>query len=245
MTLSQHPSPSPAAKPGRPRNPATDKAILQSALKLLMERGYAGLSVERVAADAGVGKTTIYRRYESKEELAVAAVGALRDEMGPAPDTGCTKDDIVEMVVQNQSAMEHGPGFAMIGALLVEERRNPDLLGLFRERIIKPRRDDIVAVLQRGVDRGEVRYDIDLDIVVHAIMGSVLARHLFGATRFAGANHTQRRRNMVGNRDQRLNQTCPRPFQRADNLNNVFRPKTIRANARRPHCASYSPPHLG
>ena len=112
--------------PGRPRDPEADRAILQATLKLLTEQGYAGMSVERVASEAGVGKTTIYRRYASKEELATAAVGALRDDLGPPPDTGSTRTDIVEMIVRAQGALERGPGFAMIGALLVEERRSPE-----------------------------------------------------------------------------------------------------------------------
>ena len=62
-------------KPGRPRDPETDRAILQATLKLLTDQGYAGMSVERVASEAGVGKTTIYRRYSSKEELVAAALG--------------------------------------------------------------------------------------------------------------------------------------------------------------------------
>jgi len=138
------------------------------------------MSVERVASEAGVGKTTIYRRYASKEELAVAAVGILRDDFGPPPNTGNTRTDIIQIIVQNQVALEHGPGFAIIGALLVEERRNPALLELFRERIIRPRKDEAVMVLQRGVDRGEIRADVDLEVAVHAMVGAMFARHILG-----------------------------------------------------------------
>ena len=167
--------------PGRPRDPEADRAILQATLKLLTEQGYAGMSVERVASEAGVGKTTIYRRYASKEELATAAVGALRDDLGPPPDTGSTRTDIVEMIVRAQGALERGPGFAMIGALLVEERRSPELFELFRERLIRPRRDEAVMVLQRGVERGEIRADADLEVAVHAMVGAIFMRHILGA----------------------------------------------------------------
>ena len=167
--------------PGRPRDPKADRAILQATLKLLTDQGYAGMSVEGVASEAGVGKTTIYRRYASKEELVVAAIGALRDDLGPLPNTGNTRTDIVEMIVQNQVALEHGPGFAMIGALLVEERRNPELFELFRERIIRPRRDEAVMVLQCGVDRGEIRADVDLEVAVQAMVGTGFIRHIWGA----------------------------------------------------------------
>ena len=169
-------------KPGRPRDPSADRAILQATLKLLTNQGYAGMSVEQVASEAGVGKTTIYRRYASKEELAAAALGALRDDLGPPPNTGNTRTDIVEMMVQTQVAFERDPGFAMIGALLVEEHRNPELLELFRERIIRPRTDDAVMVLQRGVDNGEIRADVDLEGVVHALVGSMFTRHILGTS---------------------------------------------------------------
>ena len=171
----------PKQRRGRPRDPEVDQAILQTTLKLLTEYGYAGLSVERVAAEAGVGKTTIYRRYATKEELVAAAVGALKDELGPPPDTGDTLNDIVEMLVRSLEMLERGPGFAMIGALLVEERRNPGLIELFRQRIIRPRRDDVIMVLQRGVERGEIRADADLAVATNAILGAILANHIFGA----------------------------------------------------------------
>ena len=167
--------------PGRPRDPQADRAILRATLKLLMEQGYAGMSVERVASEAGVGKNTIYRRYASKEELAAAAVGALTDDMDPTPNTGSARNDIVEMILRNQVLLEHGPGFAMMGALLVEERRNPELFELFRERIMRPRRDEALLVLKRGVERGEIRTVTDLEIAIHAMVGAMFMRHVLGA----------------------------------------------------------------
>ena len=85
------------------------------------------------------------------------------------------------MILQIQDALERGPGFAMIGALLVEERRNPELLEMFRERIVQPRLDEAIMILQRGVSRGEIRTDVDLEVTVHAIFGSILARRIIGA----------------------------------------------------------------
>ena len=138
------------------------------------------MSVERVAGIAGVGKTTIYRRYENKEKLTAAAMESLTDSFRLLPDTGSARDDIIEMLLQNLTALEHGPGFSVIGALLVEERRNPELFELFRNRIMRPRRKDALAVLQRGVERGEIRPDTDLETAVYAMVGSILARHILG-----------------------------------------------------------------
>ena len=175
---------------GRPRDPEADQAILQTTLKLLTEHGYAGLSVERVASEAGVGKTTIYRRYNTKDKLVAAAVGALKDELGPPPDTGDTRADIVEMFVRSLGTrsigmLERGPGFAMIGALLVEERRNPQLIELLRQRIMRPRRDDVITLLKRGIERGDIRADADLAVAAHAILGSILASHILGVAESA------------------------------------------------------------
>ena len=170
---------------GRPRDPEADHAILQTTLKLLTEHGYAGLSVERVASEAGVGKTTIYRRYTTKDKLVAAAVGAMKDDLGPPPDTGDVRADIVEMLVRSIGMLEPGPGFAIIGALLVEERRNPQLIELFRQRIMRPRRDDVITLLKRGIERGEIRADADLAVAAHAILGSILASHILGVAESA------------------------------------------------------------
>ena len=165
-------------RPGRPRHPAIDRAIIKATLKLLAEHGYQGMSVEGVASEAGVGKTTIYRRYASKEELVVAAVGALRDDVGPLPDTGNVRADLVKMLDMYQVVFERG--LSTFGALLVEERRTPELFELFRERIMGPRRDEAVRLLQRGVERGEIRSDVDLEAAMHALVGSMFIRRILG-----------------------------------------------------------------
>lgn len=145
-----------------------------------MDVGYAAMSIERVANVAGVGKTTIYRRYENKEELTAAAMRSLIDNFGAPQDTGSAREDIIEILVQNQTAFENGPGMSVIGALLVEERRNPKLIELFRNRIMRPRRKYVLAVLQRGVERGEIRPDTDLEAAVYAMIGSIFARNILG-----------------------------------------------------------------
>ncbi len=183
-------APQESRKPGRPRSAESDRAIIQATLRLLSERGYAGMSIERVAAEAGVGKTTIYRRYPTKEELAASAMSSLVQEASSPPETGSARTDLIEMMAQIFTIFTRGPAFAMIGALLVEERRNPELLELFRQRIIFPRREQAMAVLRRGVQRGELRPDADLEVAVEAIVGSLFARHIMG--RPESAEHFER-----------------------------------------------------
>ena len=165
-------------RPGRPRDPQVDRAIIAATLKLLADQGYRGMSVERVAEEAGVGKTTIYRRYASKEELVVAAMSTVGDRSLPLPDRGSLAADLAGMMEGLKATMDDG--LPLLGALLVEEGRNPGLMELFRERILRPRRDAMTTMLERSAGRGEIRSGIDLEAAGHAIVGSILVRRLHG-----------------------------------------------------------------
>ncbi len=165
---------------GRPRDPEVTSAILQAALKLLGENGYAGMSVEAVATAAGVGKTAIYRRYAGKAELAAAAMALARDP-GFTPDTGDTRRDLILQLERSQKAMVDGPGLAIMGSLLVEAQRNPDLLEVFCARIRKPAMEAGTRVIRRGIERGDVAPDLDIDAALSAIWGQVPAHFLAGA----------------------------------------------------------------
>jgi AcrR family transcriptional regulator len=164
---------------GRPRNRDADRAILDSALGLLSQHGYARMSVDSVAEHAGVGKSTIYRRHASKEELVAAALVRLAAPE-QLPDTGSTRRDLVEVLRQTQAQFQAGPGMQIVGAVLAEERDNPHLLKLLRRRVILPRRQALRRVLERGVERGEVRRQVDLDAAIDALLGAQFARYVAG-----------------------------------------------------------------
>jgi len=166
----------PPPRPGRPRDPGVDRAIVRATLRALAEQGYRGMSVEGVAAAAGVGKTTIYRRYPSKEELVVAALSTIRQAAEPLPDTGSLRTDLAGMMTQAHRILARG--FSLMGAVLVEEGRNPELLELVRERILRPRRKEVMTMLKRAADRGEIRPGVDPEAAVHAIVGSMFVRRL-------------------------------------------------------------------
>ncbi len=170
-----------ARSPGRPRDPATDRAILDTTLRLLREQGYDAMSVEGVASAAGVGKATIYRRYPSKRELVVAAISSIAASLEPPLDSESTHDDLFAFIRQTFEVIGRGGlGFSMIGTLLVKEREDPALMDLFRDTIILPRVEIASGLVRRGIDRGELRGDLAPDVVVQAIAGSFLARHLVG-----------------------------------------------------------------
>jgi AcrR family transcriptional regulator len=168
-----------AGRTGRPRDRAIDDAVLAVAVRRLAEDGYARLSIEAVAAEAGVSKPAVYRRYRSKADLATAAVAALA-ATEPDPDTGSTYADLVAFLQTFQRSYLRPNGPALLGTVLAEEHHTPELLACFRERLVRPRRARLRALLVRGQARGEVRADADLDAAVNAMVGALYARHLTG-----------------------------------------------------------------
>jgi AcrR family transcriptional regulator len=158
---------------GRPPNPEAGRQIIQAAQKLLAMDGFAGMSIEAVAAEAGVAKTTIYRRWRDKVELTTAALADLLPLVVPEA-TGSTYHDLVALLDHNRRAIDMG----LIGTLLTEERRNPKLLETFRQLALRPRVALLREMLAAGVERGEVRADADLDAACDLILGAFLFRYL-------------------------------------------------------------------
>lgn len=170
-----------AARQGRPRDPTADRAITAATFTLLQEVGYRGLSMEAVAAAAGVAKTTIYRRYPAKRDLVVAAL--LAETAFPTlPDGLPTRDAIAFLLRQAARILVGGGAIRILGTLLAEEAHEPELLDTFRERLVEPRRALLLGVLRAGIERGEVRPDVQLQIVSEIFLGSVLARHVSGGS---------------------------------------------------------------
>lgn len=164
---------------GRPRDPRTDDAILAAALAQMAARGYAEMSMESVAAAAGVSKPTLYLRFRSKADLATAALSAFR-AAEPPPATGRTRTDLVAYLANFRRSLLRPNGMSMIGTVLVEETRTPELIARFRERVVAPRRAGLRAILERGTGKREVRRGADLDAAVNLLVGSFYARYLTG-----------------------------------------------------------------
>lgn len=158
---------------GRPQDPEADRRIIAAAQKLLASQGYGGMSIEGVAAESGVAKTTIYRRFRNKAELVTAAIADVLPQAVPEP-TGSTYEDLVEQLDFNRRVFDP----AVPGSLLVEERRNPELLAAFREQVARPRLALLRDVLEAGVERGQVRRDADLDAACDLILGAFLFRYI-------------------------------------------------------------------
>jgi AcrR family transcriptional regulator len=154
---------------GRPLDESVDVAILQAAVRLLHDQGYARMSIAGVAEEAGVGRPAIYRRYSDKADLVSAAIAHMRTRV-PAPDTGSTRNDLVEHLERARRIYD----MSLMGTLLVEQDKHPELLGRFRERMMQPHREQVAAAIERGKERGDVRKDLDVELAVDAVMGSFM-----------------------------------------------------------------------
>jgi AcrR family transcriptional regulator len=163
-------------RPGRPRSPEAHAAILRAALELAVEGGLRGLSMEAIAARAGVGKATIYRRWKSKEAVFVEAIGsiALTPEV---PDTGSVRGDFeaTSGAAVGRMAPE---AFRVLPRLMADAADDPELREALHQALVRPRRAAIAEILRRGVERGELRADLDIDLVGDMLMGPLIARVL-------------------------------------------------------------------
>jgi AcrR family transcriptional regulator len=158
---------------GRPRNPALDQAILAAAARQLGELGYARMSLESVAAGAGTTVPSLRRRYRDKAELAAAVIGALRAEDPPAgaPTPRAHALAILENFLRN---LRSTAALAILGSLLAEEERHPELLRLFKTRLAEPRR----ALLRQALAAGGLPASADLDVLTSMLIGSFYGRYL-------------------------------------------------------------------
>lgn len=155
--------------------------MLDAALELLGRDGYSRMSIERVAAAAGVTRPTVYRRWPTKAALATDALAALA-ATEHRPDTGSARDDLVGLLRAFRRSLLRPNGMATLGTVLAEEAHTPELVAHFRERLVAPRRTAIRTVLARGVERGEIDRAADLDTAINAIVGSFYARYLANGT---------------------------------------------------------------
>ena len=170
----------PAAR-GRPRSEKAHAAILRAAAGLLLEHGLAAVSMDAVAARAGVSKATIYRWWPTKETLALDALYTEWTAAAPVPrDTGSLRTDLIELLspwVRLVSAQPYG---RVIAALLAETRTDPAFAAEYQLRVIEPRRDQAREIFGRAVERGEVPADLDLEVALDLIYGPLYLRLLQG-----------------------------------------------------------------
>jgi AcrR family transcriptional regulator len=168
---------------GRPRDSATDLAILRSALNLFIERGVEGTSIEQIAKQAGVGKPSIYRRWSSKEDLIAAAMETLVvEETGWAsPEAIETESpyELVEAAIDSAAATVTTPEYrALVARVFGSAVSHPVLMAIYWDRYIAPRRRLAASLLERARQLGTVPADTDFDVAIDMMVGAVTYRVL-------------------------------------------------------------------
>src|SRR6476469_5742443 len=166
-------------RPGRPREESTEQAITAAARQVLADKGVARMSMEHVAAKAGVAKSTLYRRWPSKIELAVHAVAATFDEI-EIEDHGSLAADMRAGIGEAARLMRDPSTGGAYAALLAESARDPEGVGQKVRESLATRLHALVATsVERAIGRGEIRQDmIDVDLLADVVVGSVMHRAL-------------------------------------------------------------------
>ncbi len=162
-------------RPGRPRSEQADRAIIDAALSLFAESGPEGLCIERVAARAGVGKSTIYRRWPGKEDLLLDAIAALKTPLSE-PAGRSAREDLIALLgamCEETADPRRARQFAL---LLGEGAKYPRLMARYLETVVEPRREVIRTVLRWGIATGELRPDLDIEAALFMLVGAVIAR---------------------------------------------------------------------
>jgi AcrR family transcriptional regulator len=168
-------------QPGRPRSIQSHQAMLQATLELLAEVGFEGMSIEAIATRAGIGKTTIYRRYASKEELVADAIESVREEI-VIPNTGNLQDDI-DALIQNAAQITLSPlGKQTVAMIIGSASTNPQFAQIYWTKYLQPRRKTFAIVLDRAKARNEILTDLDSDLVFDTMSAIMLYALIFPPT---------------------------------------------------------------
>lgn len=163
---------------GRPRDRSLDDHVLDAALEIMSVRGYSGLRIDDLVTATGVAKTTMYRRWPSLVHLAVAAVEKALGERLPQR-TGVISDDLAALIDRSFGALASAGGEVMLIGLDIARQDDPQLRALYRERVIEPVRVAAREILADGLARGQLRADVEPEVLTDALIGGLIYRFAF------------------------------------------------------------------
>jgi AcrR family transcriptional regulator len=163
---------------GRPRDVRADRAILDATIELIAEIGVYEFRTEDVAARAGVGKGAIYRRYRSKDELVTAAIAAAVSEEIAVPDTGSTRGDLLVLMRDAVDLYRGALAGRLMPNLIGAMAQKPELARSVRDGFLAGRRAALAEVLRRGIERGDLRPGLDLELALDVLGGPLFYRLL-------------------------------------------------------------------
>jgi len=164
--------------PGRRRSPSSHHAIVLATQELLVEQGYRALTIEGVAARAGVGKQTIYRWWPSRAALVLEAYLAGSDTVTRPRARSSTRSDVRALLDWLVRVLEQPIGGRVLAGLVSDLKDDAELTKRFHRDVVPTRRRAMLEALERGRERGEIRSDADLELAVDALHGAVFYRLL-------------------------------------------------------------------
>jgi AcrR family transcriptional regulator len=165
--------------PGRPRSEQARQAIMRSTLKVLGANGFSRFTIEDVAALARVGKATVYRWWPTKAALIADAFAGSTTRKLRFPDTGSLATDMSHQMRQLVKIFRSRQG-RIVSAILAAGQSDKEVIAAFRDRFLRPRRREAYAILQRGMKRGELRRDVDPNLLLDSLYGPIYMRFLIG-----------------------------------------------------------------
>ncbi len=163
---------------GRPRSTAAEQAILQATRELLVEAGVQGLTIQGVAARAGVAKTTIYRRWRDKDELALAVVLDMVEQVVELPELGDTRAELTAFVTAAVNVLGSTLMGRVMQGLVSDLATDPELARAFRERVVSVRNAEVERLVERGIARGDLRPGTDPETAHELLIAPVYYRLL-------------------------------------------------------------------
>src|SRR4051794_2811306 len=177
MSAAQIIDPTRSSRGGRPRDPSRDGVIRAAILRLLADVGYGALTMDAVAAEAGVGKATIYRRWRPKKDLVVDTIAELTREEAEAPDTGSLEEDL-RLMLRRLVAVINGPVGAATLSLLSTVPHQPALAEAFRSGPLEVWRHAFDQVWARAEQRGDLRPGVSGSLSAEATSALLVQRWL-------------------------------------------------------------------
>ena len=160
--------------PGRPRSLEAEKSIIDAVLHLVAEHGFDALSVEGVAAQAGVGKGTIYRRWPNKEAMIVDVLASISEELPIVPEDQSVRAGLVDLVDTIRVSTQDSPAGRLMPRVMASVAQYPQVMAAYRQRVVEPRTQRLREMLLRGMSNGELRPDLDIDLAVTLLVGPIL-----------------------------------------------------------------------
>ncbi|WP_338556350.1 TetR/AcrR family transcriptional regulator [Paenibacillus sp. KS-LC4] len=165
------------AKRGRPRNVEAERAILTASYNLLLEIGFGGVTVDKIAEQAQVSKATIYKWWPNKGAVVMAGFMYAISERLPIPDTGSVFEDILLHATQLSRFLTSREG-SVITEIIGEGQVDDKLAVALREEYVRPRRAEARQLLMRGIERGELKRELDVELSIDLLYGPIFYRLL-------------------------------------------------------------------